>query len=126
MSFALRQLRTIVAPFSRFAKVRAETSRRTSAFLTVADWTTRPAMASFKSRAIVSVSGSSGMSLQLSPANVASELLAIETDFLCVLARALRRFLNGIADSRNGENPSARCEELVRCVVPDRRSVKDM
>src|SRR6185437_2381088 len=100
MSLARRQTCSIAAPRSREASARAEIPRNTSGLVAFAVTMVRPETSWSRSRAIVSVSGSSGTPSQLAPADVGAELLAVELDARGeLLARALR-VVEGIADTR--------------------------
>src|SRR5258705_9016704 len=87
-SLARRQGRTMVAPIVRRASSVASTSRSTSARRTTTPAIERPRISRSRSRAIVSVSGSSGTRLplagDLAPPDVGAVLLAGELDLLGV------------------------------------------
>src|SRR5687768_5079537 len=107
ISFARRQLLRIVAPESRRANACFPVSRSTSARVTFTLTTEVPAIAASRSRAIVSVSGSSGIALQLSPRDVATKLFPVEGDPFRVIPRGPNRFFYGCARPGDGENASA-------------------
>src|SRR5438128_4460568 len=113
-SFARRQLRTMVASCNRFARDRELTPRRTSRFLTDTFFILRPLIAPSRSRAIVSVSGNSGTARQLTPANVASQLLPLERHLLGMVARHLARLDQTRSHSGDGKHPTAGSDELIR------------
>src|SRR5512140_327271 len=100
------------APTTRRDSAVAVVSRRTSGRRTWTAEMAAPETARSRSRAIVSVSGSSGTSLLLSPGDVAPELFAIELD----LARDACAFAPGEGergrDRRDCEHPSARSNQL--------------
>src|SRR5258706_5022314 len=104
-SFALRQLRRIVASRSRFAIERALTSRSTSALRTDTFFILRPRIAPSRSRAIVSVSGNSGTAHNLPPPDVASQLLSLERHPLGVGSRQLRRLDEARRDNGHRKHP---------------------
>src|SRR5688500_16158671 len=77
-SLARRQHLVTVAPESRVARRRALVSRSTSARVTLTAVITAPAIARSRSRAMVSVSGSSGTAQRFAPAYVGPKLPAGE------------------------------------------------
>src|SRR5882762_3322443 len=113
-SFALRQLRRIVASRSRFAIERALTARSTSALRTVTFFIFRPRIAPSSSRAIVSVSGNSGTAHNPPPTDVASQLLSLKRHPLGVRPRQLRGFDEIRGDCGHCEHPPSGCHELIR------------
>src|SRR5450432_2138141 len=90
----------------------ALTSWSTSARRTLRATIIEPDSARSRSRAIVSVSGSSGTPLQFPPPDVATELLPLELD----RTRDARTLALGVrerrADGGHGEDSSARSDQL--------------
>src|SRR3954470_13248128 len=84
-----------------------------------------PTIAPLRSRAIVSVSGSSGTARQLSPADVAPELLAAELHLLRGGPTLLRRGRDILGHGRHREHSTARRNERP-VVAPLRARVKDV
>src|SRR5262245_30337233 len=107
MSLARRQHRRIVAPVTRGPRLRAEISRRTSAWRTCAPAIVAPRIVSSRSRAIVSVSGSSGIAGELSPADVRAELATVESHQLSRFAASLRSLFDVGAEPGHGEHAPA-------------------
>src|SRR5438045_9675767 len=73
----------------RLANDRAFTSRKTSRLRTETFSIFRPRIAPSRSRAIVSVSGNSGIACQLTPADVAAKLFPPERNLFGVISRQL-------------------------------------
>src|SRR4051812_30310955 len=120
MSFARRHARTMTVPATRRAKSAGVLSRRTSALVMTTRSMRAPATSSSRSRAIVSVSGSSGTSAaglranatrQLSPADVAAELLAREFDGSSQILAPALRVVHRITKTGHSEHAAARCHE---------------
>src|SRR6266481_2034244 len=112
-SFALRQLRRIVASCSRFAIECALTSRSTSALRTETFFIFRPRIAPSRSRAIVSVSGSSGTAHNLPPPDVTPQLLSLARHLLGVRSRQLRGLDETGGDRGHREHPASGGYELI-------------
>src|SRR3954464_4261280 len=123
MSFARRQQRVIVAPATRLARARGVTSRSTSAWLTVTPSMIAPPTSASRSRAIVSVSGSSGNAAQLPPADVRPELATWKSHLLGRLAAAARGGLDVRGQTCHGEHTTARRPE--RFAVESGSGVED-
>src|SRR6185437_9766075 len=116
MCLARRFAPVIRVPRTRFAKVRAVTSRNTSGRGSPTASMVRPATASFTPRAIVSTSGSSGirpvvgqlhLSRELPPCYVASHLLARKPDAFCVAPAVIARCMECWSDSGHRQHASA-------------------
>src|SRR5690348_18235162 len=101
----------MVAPVRARRSLAGVVSRRTSACVTVTPAIVAPASARCRSRAMVSVSGSSGMALELPPRDVGAVLAARELDRT---RRADARALGGgerIGHTGHREHASARRDE---------------
>src|SRR5215208_4580220 len=106
-SLARRQLRTICAPLSRRESWAGRTSRRTSGFVTRTSTIRAPERSRSRSRAIVSVSGSSGTAHRFAPPDVVAELLVLEPHSARVLHASGVRVIEGIANAGYGEHSAA-------------------
>src|SRR6478735_4878234 len=100
------------APMTRRDSAAAVMSRSTSDRCTFTPAIAAPDTARSRSRAIVSVSGSSGTALLLPPADIAAELLPFELD-LAGHARALApRGVERGCDGRHREHSAPRSNQL--------------
>src|SRR5687768_3941270 len=102
-SFARRHARAIVAPVTRRTSCAAVTARTTSGFVIRAPMIVRPRNAASRSRAIVSVSGSSGTAVQLAPSDVGADLLVGKVDAGRVIGAELLGFGDGRRESGHGQ-----------------------
>src|SRR5690606_23669133 len=110
--FPRRPTRSIRRPRSRLPRLAGESpGASTSGWRTVTPFTVRPTMLRCRSRAMVSASGSSGMPLQLPPADVPAVLPAFELNGLGGRAAAGRGLLQRARDGGHREHAPARSDE---------------
>src|SRR5689334_11032974 len=107
----------MVVPATRSASSTAVASRRTSGLETRTATIRAPVTARSRSRAIVSVSGSSGTARsgrarELAPADVRAELLPLELDASRVSRAELLRFVHGWRDPGDCQYAAAAGNEL--------------
>jgi hypothetical protein len=81
------------------------------------DSITRPAIVAFRSRAIVSVSGSSGIPLELAPRDVTPDLLAVERHTLGIFAGRGCSLFYCIGNAGNREHSAAIGYETIALAV---------
>src|SRR5690349_14859655 len=110
-SLARRHARTNDRPVVRASRSAAVPPRSTSGLLTTTSVMRLPVIARSRSRAIVSVSGSSGtgslhLALDLAPPDVGSILLPVESHALDVLHAARLRQLDTRGDGAHREHAS--------------------
>src|SRR4051812_2808096 len=96
------------APVVRRASARAPTTRSTSGFETSTPAIVLPATRRWRSRAMVSTSGSSGTAGNLAPADVSAKLLAFEADPVGGDATAPLRLFEGRSDASHREHATTR------------------
>src|SRR5687768_13910041 len=123
-SFARRHDRMIVAPATRRASADGVTSRSTSALATRARTILLPLISASRSRAIVSVSGSSGTAAKFAPANVGPVVAAAELDVPGVVRAQPLCLVERRCDCGDRKDAPAGGHELA-CVVASRSGVKD-
>src|SRR5687768_690023 len=125
-SFARLQLLSSVAPVSRLMKPDFPTSLRTSGRVTFAAAIVRPAIAASRSRAIVSVSGSSGIPLELAPCDVTAKLLSREAHALRVVAGKCSGVCHRVSGRCNCENAPSVRDQLASFTVAGGGCLKDV
>src|SRR5690242_3578012 len=116
-SLARRHARTNERPLVRAPRSAGEPSRSTSGRVTTTSVMRLPVIARSRSRAIVSVSGSSGtgslrLALDLAPPDVGTVLLSFEADALDVFHAPGLRELDARRDGADGEDAPAGGDEL--------------
>src|SRR5512133_2631055 len=115
---ARRQARATVWFATDRLKRAALTPRSTSRRSTSTSVMSEPAIAACRSRAIVSVSGSSGTTCELAPADVAPELLPVERDVGCGRGTLLARRLECWGERGDRKHTSAGCTQRAVVVAP--------
>src|SRR5918992_1332866 len=120
-SLARRQHRSIVVPVTRRANRAAVISRRTSGLATREPTIVLRVIAASRSRAIVSVSGSSGTAAKFAPSDVGAVVLGRQVDAVGVMRAETLCFVESRCDRRGSEDATTGGAQLAGFVAPRAR-----